>query len=323
MIATLVWLLFTTATYAPAARQEPARDGQPAPFLVGVLRRDGIISPFASYDGKRWEAPWPAGDLHSLEIPITLESVPSKWWGESGPAVEMTTWIDGASRGPVKLSKPAVTRVMCGAQIGLASEYKSAQPAPPPVVQPFPKDGLVVTGAQRVGRIETIPPTSPEWAAMPDALRTQFDRAEEAAIQAFTSWTHPFKKRDRSMRPIELEAMYRAPMDEPGWTAYYIEAIRRYPPGPDDDDCGLVTSASGWIVVAPGGKRTARLRARVTYCDRRGVAYMLPLGLFTLRGRTYWAYQLSGYGQEAYVITRPQPKTIMQEVFYSSAGCPL
>jgi hypothetical protein len=322
MIATLVWALLTSTIYAPGARQEPAREDQPAPFLVGVLRRDGVISPFASYDGKRWEAPWPAGDLRSLEIPITLESVPRKWWGDSGPAGDMTAWVDGDRRGPVKLSKPALTRVMCGAQIGLASDYKSPQPAPPPVVQPFPKDGLVVTGAQRVEPIETVPRTSSEWASLPEALRTQFDRAEEAATEAFTSWKHPFKKSERSKLPIEMEAIYRAPMDEPGWTAYYIEAVRRYPPGPDDEDCGLVTSASGWIVAAPGGKDTARLRARVTYCDRRGVAYMLPLGLFKLRGRTYWAYQLSGYGREAYMIARPQAKEVMQEVVYAAAGCP-
>ena len=252
MIATLVWLLLAGAGYVPTPVQDGAAADDPRPFLVGVLRRDGVVSPFASYDGKHWQAPWPAGDLRSLEVPSTLESVPGKWWGKSGLLSEMTIWRDGAARGRVKLSKPAVVRVMCGALIGLASDFTSPQPVPPPVVQPFPKDGLVVSGTQRVEPIATVPTTAPEWAATQDGLRDSFDRAEDAAIDYFTDWKHPFKKGDRRKLPIQLEAMYRAPMDEPGWTAYYVEAIRRYPPGPDDDDCGLITSASGWIAAGPG-----------------------------------------------------------------------
>jgi hypothetical protein len=110
-------------------------------------------------------------------------------------------------------------------------------------------------------------------------------------------------------------------MDEPGWAAYYVEAIRRYAPEPDDDDCGLVTSTSGWMLAGPDGKRKTTLASRVTYCDRRGVTYILPLGLLRVRGRTFWAYQLSGYGQESYGIVYPMPKAVRQEVFYSSGGC--
>jgi hypothetical protein len=50
---------------------------------------------------------------------------------------------------------------------------------------------------------------------------------------------------------------------------------------------------------------------------------MLPLGLLNVRGRTYWAYQLSGYGRESYGIVRPTPRAIRQEVFYSSRSCPV
>jgi len=110
-------------------------------------------------------------------------------------------------------------------------------------------------------------------------------------------------------------------MDEPGWTAYYIEAVKRYEPEPEDEGCGLVTSASGWMVVAPDGKRSATLAARVTYCDRRDVAYMLPLGLVPVQGRSYWAFQLSGYGREGYLVVRPTPKRIESDVKYSAGVC--
>jgi hypothetical protein len=319
MIATLVLLLLASTMYAPA-QQPTARKENTPPFLAGVLRRDGVVVPFASFDGKDWTAPWPAS-TRLVEIPIGPDSVPRKWWGKSGPVEQMTAWVDGMNRGPLTINKLATTPVMCETQLGLASSYQPPQPAPPLLVQPFPKDGLAVSGSQAVEPIETLSASSSDWGPTVALLGEPFDKAEEEAVDAFTAWTHPVRREDRRKLPIELEAMYRAPMDEPGWTASYVEAVRRYPPGPGDDDCGLVTSARGWIIAGPDGKRTFRLTARVTYCDRRGVVYMLPLGLFKARGRTYWAYQLSGYGREAYVIAHPQRKAIMQEVISSPANC--
>ena len=71
---------------APASsRQPPASNDETAPFLIGVLRRDGIVSPFAAFDGKDWDIPWP-DDLRWKELPIGLESVPSQVVGKAGRA---------------------------------------------------------------------------------------------------------------------------------------------------------------------------------------------------------------------------------------------
>jgi hypothetical protein len=322
MIPTLVSLLLTATMQAPAVQQPPASNDETAPFLIGVLRRDGVVSPFAAFDGKDWDIPWP-DDLRWKELPIGLESVPTKWWGKAGAMKQMTAWIDGVSRGPIRLVQPTMVRLMCGPQLGLTSDYHSAQPAPPPQEQPYPKDGLAVSGSQRVEPIEMISPASSEWAPVTALLLEPFAKAEDAAIDGFTAWHHPVRRNDRRKVPVKLETMYRAEMDQPGWAAYYIEAIKEYPPGPDDEDCGLVTSASGWIIAGPDGKRTTKLTARVTYCDRRGVTYMLPFGLIKAHGHTYWAYQLSGYGREGYAIVHPTPKVIMQEVHYAAGSCPI
>ena len=291
------------------------------PFVLGVLRRDGIVSPFAVFDGKNWTAPWPT-DLRSLELPIGLESVPRKWWGKGGAVSQMTAWVDGVNRGTLRLARPAMVRLMCASRLGLSSDYRSPQPAPPPDVQPYPKDGLAVSGVQRVEPIDIMSPASSEWAPAAGLLLEPFDKAEQAAIDGFMGWQHPVRRVERGKVPVELEAMYRAPMDRPGWVAYYVEAIKRYPPGPDDGDCGLMTSAGGWVVVGPEGKRWTKLTARVTYCDRRGVTYMLPLGLIKAQGRTYWAYQISGYGREGYGVLRPTAKELVAEVQYSAGSCP-
>jgi hypothetical protein len=324
MIATIAFLLLAHIIQASPTQPPPVKADQGAPFLIGVLRRDGVVSPFASFDGNDWDASWPS-DLSSVEVPISLDAVPRKWWGKSGPVEQLTAWVDGSHRGAFRLTRPTVMRLMCSSHVGLTSDYRSLQPAPPLLVQPYPKDGVAVSGTQPVEPIESVEPGSAEWVRAEALVRQPFDKAEDRAIDAFTAWNHPVRRDERRKLPIEIEALYRAPMDEPGWTAYYVEAIRRYAPGPDDDGCGLMTSTSGWMIAGKenDGKEKLTLAAHVTYCDRRGVTYMLPLGLLKVRDRIYWAYQLSGHGRESYGIVRPTPRAIRQEVFYSSRSCPL
>ena len=58
----------------------------------------------------------------------------------------------------------------------------------------------------------------------------------------------PDPGRDSARRlPVRLESWYRSPSGEPGWTVSYVEAVRQYPPGPEDKGCGLETLVSGWL----------------------------------------------------------------------------
>ena len=47
-----------------------ARDAGPA-FTIGILRRDGIVVPFATFDGKEWRSDWPMPKEH-VDVPIAL-----------------------------------------------------------------------------------------------------------------------------------------------------------------------------------------------------------------------------------------------------------
>ena len=58
----------------------------------------------------------------------------------------------------------------------------------------------------------------------------------------------------------------------------YVEAVRRFPAGPDDKGCGLITWVRGWVIERVGQDPDIHVTARVTYCDREGVSFMLPLG---------------------------------------------
>jgi hypothetical protein len=293
------------------------------PFVVGVLRRDGLIIPFASFDGRRWESAWPV-NYRYLELPISVADIDRGWWGRSvPPPSKMTVWTDGKAGGELTLVAPAFVNVKCGRRMGLRSNYHPAELPPPPNEHPFPKDGLVVSGTQTVGAIETIAKDSPEAVRVAAAIISEFNDAEDAAARAFTDWQHPFSKQQRRTRSIAIEALYRAPMDDAGWTAYYVEAVREYPPGPLDRGCGLRTVARGWVGIGPTDKQHyVELGAQVTYCDRFGATFMLPLGLIRAAGGTYWIYQLAGYESESYLIAKPTRKGIDRLVGYPVSACP-
>ena len=313
-------LLFLLALPAP---RHLGDDAETAPFLTAILRRDGIVIPFAAFDGKNWTAPWPM-EIGDEDPPEALQKVPRGWWGKPGIVEGLTAWANGVSRGAIRLhlGRIAVLHVMCDRRFGLASDYKSPEGLPLDPEQPYPKDGLAVSGEQRVDPIQVVAPDAPQWSAAAREMTVDFDEAEEHAAHTFTDWKHPFSKVQRRQFLPRIEAMYSAPMDEDGWTAYYLEAVRLYPPAPDDRGCGLVTSASGWMAVGPNGKRSFDLRARITYCDRHGVQYMLPLGLIKARDRNYWVYQMSTYGRESYIVARPRPKEIVTAVQYAAGTCP-
>src|ERR1700760_1949162 len=66
-------------------------------FGVGVLRRDGIIVPFAAFDGKKWIDNWPLPDAE-VHVPISVRDVPASWWGPTPPLEHWQAWIGGAPR---------------------------------------------------------------------------------------------------------------------------------------------------------------------------------------------------------------------------------
>ena len=306
---------------SPPQKPDTTPPGAAGSFTIGLLRRDGVVTPFATFDGKDWTSPWPA-DLLSLSVPISLDAVPAKWWGKPGALAEMTLWAGGEKGATVRLDRPTTVRVMCSARVGLRSNYVSPLPAPPPIERSYPKDGLVVSGNTVVEPIMVVPRSSPEWQASEFLVGKPFDGAENMAAQSFTDWKHPIARAQRRLVPVELEALYKAPMDAPGWIAYRFQAVKRYAPRAGDGNCGLLSSAVGWIAVGPDNRHRTHLAVRITYCDRMDDVLTVPFGLIRAGGRSYWIYQLSGYDREGYVVARPTPKGIETNVEYPAGLCP-
>lgn len=315
--AVLISLLVSSAALAAAA---------PKPsFDLAVLRRDGIMIPFAAFNGREWSAPWPASDS-GVALPIGLDDVPKKWWGPIAPSSSWTAWMmaDGSNH-PIKVEKPQQVRVFCGVHLGLKTDYtgQPVDPSEPSVA----KDGLAIAsaGTVTVNPIVEVSLLSPDAGRIAKMITDEFNSEEKKATRQFSNWVHPYSAPERAAMPIQIEGLYRFLEKTPSdgeWLANYVEAIRRFPAGPFDRECGLITWARGWVVERKSKAPEIHLTARITYCDREGVSFMQPLGHLSIDGDNYWVYQMSSWRDEIYTVARVRPEEVRPVLNVFGGGCP-
>jgi hypothetical protein len=293
-------------------------------LLLGVMRRDGVIVPFAFFDGG-WSIPWPSA-IRNLELPVTLDSVPKKWWGGELPA-SWTFWPIGSGE-PTRVTPVAPVVIMAGRErrLGLRTTVTSSEPLPSPFELPFPKEGLAVAGDAKVEAIAIVSSKAAPWRDLSAALQADFADAEERAIrrvQSGAGWTHPVSREKRRTVVTELESWYTSTLAQPGFGVSYVEAVKKYAPEPEDDGCGLETFISGWVFTNTRQPRPKTdLSAKITYCNREGVSYMLPLGLLRLKNRTHWVFQISSWEAEWYEVVEATPGRVRYVAEYNGGGRP-
>jgi hypothetical protein len=137
-------------------------------------------------------------------------------------------------------------------------------------------------------------------------LREEIDQAEDTTLSAVrrnTGWNHPFNRDARRKIVPAIEAWYTTVVPDSTATASYLEIVKKYPPLPKDEGCGLETFVTGWVHQESGEERhKASFKALATYCDREKASYMLPFGQMQLQDRLYWIFQMSGHDHEWYAV---------------------
>ena len=317
-LAQFAILLFIAALLLPLAAQSRER------FLLGIMRRDGVVLPFAAFDG-RWSEPWPSS-LRNLELPATLADVPAKWWNGERP--ESWRLYSQHTEGGERITASGLVTVVVGREkrLGIGTDFVTSETPAPLFHLPYPKEGLAIGGDAIVEAIPHISRHTTAWKSLTTTLREDIDAAERKAIERIRSasqWIHPVQEPRRRGVLAELEAWYTAPLIQPGFAVSYIEAVKKYPPGPEDEGCGLETFVSGWVHAnerQPQPKTD--LTARITYCDRSQVLYMLPLGRVRANHRTHWAFQLSSWEREWYVVVEVTPGRARYVVEFFGGGRP-
>jgi hypothetical protein len=276
-----------------------------------VLRRDGVIVPFASYDEGRWLNRWPEPGRR-LEIPISLEATPKSWWLRDRPVASWTAWpVQGESR-VVHVRNPVNLTVECQRHIGLQTDYSSTAPPVPRDMQPHPKDGLATAGDVAVDPVEVLTASSPEWPRVLEAIKEPFTAAENKLLSRTSGarFTVPGPQ-SRAQFPLEIEVLFRSPGTKPGTHVLYFEAVRRYSRRPPSSaivsvvpDRRPLAYGAGWIVIGASGDIAPQepLTVELSDNEREDLLYAMPLGSFRLGDHRYWAVQRAGWGYERYEI---------------------
>jgi hypothetical protein len=280
-----------------------ARAGRP--FTVAVLRRDGILVPFASLGEDGWRNCWPqAGARH--EIPVSVDDAPKGWWLGGTPIATWTAWPMRGERQTITARQVVNFTAQCQRHTGLKTDYRSAELDAPPKMQPFPKDGLATSGDVTIERVEILDDQSADWQRAIEALVKPTTEAETKFLnQTSVRWKHPYPLEQRARTAITLEALYRAPGSAPGIRHFYFEAVKRYPRNPwatAGKACELLTYAVGWIDESPDGKMTASVTVDTSDCNRDGLVYTMPLGAVRTSVGLFWLLQRAAWGYERYDV---------------------
>ncbi len=290
-----------------------AADEPRAAFGAGVLRRDGVIVPFAAFDGKRWTSAWPPPAL-DLNIPVSLGSIPSRWWGPTG-ALEIWQARTAGKMQTLRVVQPDWVDVHCVRQIGLRTDYRTPASVPPRTEQPYPKDGLALSPPRPVTEITAVAADSPETRALIPVVHEAFNTAERLTE---SHYGHPLSRREREGRAPDIEAVYAAG-DNP--RSYYVEAIRPYRKL-GERACAAIGFATGWFTRDGAGVRSLLTVVDLLRCDRVGASYMLPLGEMPIGDKRYWLAQFSGWQHERFVVVEIKPKTVEAVLNVWGGSCP-
>jgi hypothetical protein len=283
-------------------------------FGIGVLRRDGIVVPFAEFDGHKWRPRWPEPKPR-VEVPIQLADVPARWWGAIGPAATWQIWVAGRPPQSVHVKQPDVFPVQCTRQIGLRTDYRPTEIPPPLDTQPYPKDGLATAPPHAIERIDIVPPAS----APPPVVEAFEQQARAVLARARADGE---RLSDALAAAPQVEAVY-AVGDPAGTRVYYFELSMRYRDSRDPSGgCPAVVFAGGWFVRDGSTElRKLKLDAAVVGCERTGLTYMLPLGAVRLNDRLYWIAQWSGWDYEEYAVVEIKAHGVEDAVRVWGGGC--
>lgn len=281
------WLLLVAASAIAA---------DPRAFTVGVLRRDGVVIPFAAFDGKHWEAVWP-DPQPDPEVPIDLRNVPKKWWGPAGPFDAWQALTTAPAPLALHVRQPDLVPAQCLRQVGLRTDYRPAQPPPPFDERPYPKDGLAVAPPRQVHRIDILGARSPEWTEFVPFVANAFEKIEDGL--GGVDEPPAIKRELRRLSTPTIEAIYAYGSDP---RIYVVEAAREYWSEPKINQCLAVAFGHVWLVREHGVVKQLKATVDEQSCDRPNARYMLPFGVIEEAGHLFWIVQFAGWDAESYEV---------------------
>jgi hypothetical protein len=279
----------------------PVFSADTSALLIGVVRSDGVIIPFASYDGSRWDTPWPAADTPVDTTLKTLDALPKKWYAPLVAAPR--EWYVRTRTGgfhAARVDRPVVVKSRCSELWGLAADpVKGSEDASrEPQSGAVSKDGIALSRNIQIQPVAAVGKDSEEWRGLQSVIRAAFSAAENKK-------GHPLSPEVREREEFTLPVLFRGTEEADGSIIYYFEAGRNYV------TAGLLPGTSpagasflrGWLRRDRAG---ALSFIQQNFTSERFSAprepALVPLGILNPGGNALWVVQAQEQGSESYRI---------------------
>jgi hypothetical protein len=216
----------------------------------GIVRSDGLMIPFAQFDGMKWLLCWPEADSEDDQKPIELSAIPKAWLGSL--AVMPNTWrflSYDYKLSELRVGKPLKVANYCSEIWGVTTDYSPIEKLEH--TWPYPKAGLAFVGDLDVKRPEQVDLNSHENERFIGFIKRTFIEKEDglgkedpskAKYGEVTRGGIPLQKELRNKNDITIETLIKM-----GAHAYYFECRRVYPTIEEDPQPESL-HINGWIL---------------------------------------------------------------------------
>jgi hypothetical protein len=303
---------------------------EPQAFDAAVVTEEGLLTPFARFDGATWERLW----REPGEKPASAPSlpVPREWYPPDGQAPKTWhLWLMDDPRAAASPFEQRAARALavhglevfpahCLSQVGLRVDYRGPDARQVPANQfPKRKAGIALSvGSPRIDPPTVIEPDSPLAKVVLDRATQPFHRAEEDQIEILDARERtklqipPFTTR-RGL-PVKWTRVTRVGTAQASERVYYLEGEVEY-------SSSAIMSGHVWVQMS-GGRDTVDADVVLTDSDRKLARSRTALGVIRAGDRRFWIFETSQWEHETYEVIEvsggQRPSSLLE---VAAGGC--
>jgi hypothetical protein len=288
--------------------QSPARDN-PAVATVGsqistsdleisLLSSDGVLVPFAEFQGGKWLNPWPKAADSSAEEPNALAGLSKPWFAQGRtPAPVWYFWSRSGALQMLNASQTVQVHSHCQTEWGLLSDL-------PKELSTGNRYGILGVALDKKFPIDPmveVDRTSGEWDNLSSVIQSAFNREEEIKIAGLNSFLKPPPRAQRRGVSAKISYLYRGTTIA-GKDLYYFEALKEYKkPLPSNDQSCNNIFFKGWM-LGNSSPELKLLDTQIGWTDCEQKEDRIPLASLKLGKRVFVITYDLGYEGESYSI---------------------
>lgn len=324
----------------------PASAADDSDFWIGILRKDGLLTPVAYYNNDSWTTPWP-NELSDKQLDASIKSVfgekPKKSY--TAPVSQIPReWLGAAKLVPVKWylydsnNKPSpisATQVKlheshCSPMWSMVTNYSEKEFVD---YWPKPKAGFIASQPISMNLMQDVKANSVISHELKTILEPRFRKlerdhiAKEAKKSRSTDrlkYTgHPVSEVEREKVDVEIKNIYKTTTPISGENLYYVNLVKEYdkPRIHPDFECKAKSWFSAWVSKKGQNSKVLSEDIGLSDCNMKGIDTKIPNTMIPLAGKYYLISENYGYEWEYYTIDLLDNGQFKRIVTVGGGGC--